>query len=316
MKKPLLVLAGGIAALALLAGLATAFPFAAIFSGCPGIPAAASHRLGGQERLGKMRRRHRRNGELAVEADLGMCRHAYVRQRSRPERRATHVTGIGRPPSARLRRSVNVDSVSWFGKHQSMKEGPDVSIVAALIGDPARANMLMALMSGLALSGTELAAEAGVTLSTASGHLAKLERAGLVTRKQARSHPLFPFRRSRRCSRGRGSDPDRHARRPSAYASRSARPGDAPGAIVLRPSRRATGGLPARTLAGAQGAAPKRQKPCELTPSGRRHLERLAVSTSPPSSAPSGRSAGPASTGANGGGIWAAAWAPPSSITC
>jgi hypothetical protein len=43
-----------------------------------------------------------------------------------------------------------------------MKEGPDVSIVAALIGDPARANMLMALMSGLALSGTELAAEAGV----------------------------------------------------------------------------------------------------------------------------------------------------------
>jgi len=69
-----------------------------------------------------------------------------------------------------------------------MKEGPDVSIVAALIGDPARANMLMALMSGLALSGTELAAEAGVTLSTASGHLSKLERAGLVaTSKQGRT---------------------------------------------------------------------------------------------------------------------------------
>jgi len=69
-----------------------------------------------------------------------------------------------------------------------MKEGPDVSIVAALIGDPARANMLMALMSGLALSGTELAAEAGVTLSTASTHLAKLERAGLVAvSKQGRS---------------------------------------------------------------------------------------------------------------------------------
>ena len=69
-----------------------------------------------------------------------------------------------------------------------MKEGPDVSIVAALIGDPARANMLMALMSGLALSGTELAAEAGVTLSTASGHLSKLESAGLVAaRKQGRT---------------------------------------------------------------------------------------------------------------------------------
>src|SRR5262245_5654674 len=61
-----------------------------------------------------------------------------------------------------------------------MKEGPDISIVAALIGDPARANMLMALMSGLALSGTELAAEAGVTLSTASSHLAKLQKTGLV----------------------------------------------------------------------------------------------------------------------------------------
>jgi DNA-binding transcriptional ArsR family regulator len=69
-----------------------------------------------------------------------------------------------------------------------MKEGPDVSIVAALIGDPARANMLMALMSGLALSGTELAAEAGVTLSTASTHLAKLERAGLLAAsKQGRT---------------------------------------------------------------------------------------------------------------------------------
>lgn len=69
-----------------------------------------------------------------------------------------------------------------------MKEGPDVSIVAAMIGDPARANMLMALMSGLALSGTELANEAGVTLSTASSHLAKLERTGLVTAsKQGRT---------------------------------------------------------------------------------------------------------------------------------
>jgi hypothetical protein len=29
-----------------------------------------------------------------------------------------------------------------------MKDGPDISITAALIGDPARANMVMALMSG------------------------------------------------------------------------------------------------------------------------------------------------------------------------
>jgi DNA-binding transcriptional ArsR family regulator len=74
-----------------------------------------------------------------------------------------------------------------------MKEGPDVSIVAALIGDPARANMLTALMSGLALSGTELAAEAGVTLSTASGHLSKLESAGLVAASKQGRTRYFRF---------------------------------------------------------------------------------------------------------------------------
>ena len=37
-----------------------------------------------------------------------------------------------------------------------MKEGPDISRVAALIGNPACANMLMALMPGPALTVTEL----------------------------------------------------------------------------------------------------------------------------------------------------------------
>ncbi|MDJ0893910.1 MAG: winged helix-turn-helix domain-containing protein [Alphaproteobacteria bacterium] len=62
-----------------------------------------------------------------------------------------------------------------------MIDGPDISIAAAMMGDPARANMLLALMSGMALTAAELAREAGVTPSTASGHLAKLEVAGLVT---------------------------------------------------------------------------------------------------------------------------------------
>ena len=41
-----------------------------------------------------------------------------------------------------------------------MKEGPDIAQIGSLIGDPARANMLTALMSGRALTATELA-EAG-----------------------------------------------------------------------------------------------------------------------------------------------------------
>lgn len=61
-----------------------------------------------------------------------------------------------------------------------MKEGPDIAGLAALIGDPARANMLSALMAGKALTAGELAGEAGVTPQTASGHLARLVAAGLL----------------------------------------------------------------------------------------------------------------------------------------
>ena len=72
-----------------------------------------------------------------------------------------------------------------------MKEGPDITPIAALIGDPARANMLTALMSGKALTATELAQEAGVTLQTASTHLAKLNHGKLLrVRKQGR-HKYF-----------------------------------------------------------------------------------------------------------------------------
>lgn len=61
-----------------------------------------------------------------------------------------------------------------------MREGPDITELAALLGDPARANMLDAMMSGLALTAGELAREAGVTAPTASAHLARLKTAGLV----------------------------------------------------------------------------------------------------------------------------------------
>ena len=51
---------------------------------------------------------------------------------------------------------------------------------AALIGDPARASMLAALLDGRALTATELARVAGVTPQTASGHLARLTEGGLL----------------------------------------------------------------------------------------------------------------------------------------
>jgi DNA-binding transcriptional ArsR family regulator len=61
-----------------------------------------------------------------------------------------------------------------------MKNGPDIARIAALVGDPARANMLTALMTGYALTARELSEEAGVTPATTSSHLGKLEEGGLV----------------------------------------------------------------------------------------------------------------------------------------
>lgn len=72
-----------------------------------------------------------------------------------------------------------------------MKEGPDIAHIAALIGDPARANMLTALMSGKALTVSELAEEAGVTIQTASSHLSKLDKGGLLRPRQQGRHKFL-----------------------------------------------------------------------------------------------------------------------------
>src|SRR5215472_771039 len=63
---------------------------------------------------------------------------------------------------------------------ESMSSAPQMAEVAALVGDPARANILCALLDGRALTATELAFAAGVSAQTTSGHLAKLRGARLV----------------------------------------------------------------------------------------------------------------------------------------
>lgn len=72
-----------------------------------------------------------------------------------------------------------------------MKEGPDISRIATLIGDPARANMLTALMTGKALTATELATEAGVTPATASSHLRKLADADMISQRREGRHRYY-----------------------------------------------------------------------------------------------------------------------------
>src|SRR6476659_7691424 len=77
------------------------------------------------------------------------------------------------------------------GNLHVMKTGPNIAPVASLVGDPARANMLTALMAGQALTATELAAEAGVTSPTASSHLSKMQAGGLVAVEKQGRHRYY-----------------------------------------------------------------------------------------------------------------------------
>ena len=69
-----------------------------------------------------------------------------------------------------------------------MREGPDIAEIASLIGDPARSQMLIALLDRRAWTAGELAREAGVTAQTASAHLAKLEAGGLISLERQGRH--------------------------------------------------------------------------------------------------------------------------------
>jgi DNA-binding transcriptional ArsR family regulator len=72
-----------------------------------------------------------------------------------------------------------------------MKDGPNITNIAAMIGDHARAEVLTVLMSGMALTATELADAAGVTRQTISAHLAKLQDAGLLSVEAQGRHRYF-----------------------------------------------------------------------------------------------------------------------------
>lgn len=72
-----------------------------------------------------------------------------------------------------------------------MRAGTDLAQIASLVGDPARANMLAALMGGTALTASELAMEAGVTLPTASAHLARLSDGGLLRMTRQGRHRYY-----------------------------------------------------------------------------------------------------------------------------
>jgi len=69
--------------------------------------------------------------------------------------------------------------------------GPNITTIAALVGDTARGQVLSALMAGRALTATELADAAGVTRQTISNHLAQLVDAGLLSVEKQGRHRYF-----------------------------------------------------------------------------------------------------------------------------
>ena len=196
-----------------------------------------------------------------------------------------------------------------FGYDRSMKEGPDIARIGALIGDPARANMLTALMDGRALTATELADVGGIAPCRRRARISPSCEAGPAERPaQAGAPPLFHAspddgRRPKLLesimgfAAGRGHL--RHRPGPKEPALRKAR-------HLLRP--------PGRRLRCSDAGQPDRQRARSMRSGTRWRLRarrkradmhRLSMS------AISNRRAvplpAPVSTGASGGRIWRAA---------
>ena len=81
--------------------------------------------------------------------------------------------------------------LQWFDYDRTVKDGPSIVRIAALIGDHARAEILTALMAGAALTATELAGVADLTKQTISSHLAKLLDARLIVVENQGRHRYF-----------------------------------------------------------------------------------------------------------------------------
>jgi len=156
---------------------------------------------------------------------------------------------------------------------------PNISKISAVLSSPVRENILMALMSDMALTANELAREAGVQASTMSGHLRILEDAGLI-----RALPQGRFKYFKLRSSEVAQQLEAFIARSTAFELSRVRPG--PKEEVLRESRRCY-----RHIAGRLGVRiydsivkqsyiqPHEEEPV-LTTEGRRFFETLGVDVS------------------------------------
>jgi DNA-binding transcriptional ArsR family regulator len=74
---------------------------------------------------------------------------------------------------------------------ESMPGDADIASIGALVADPGRARILLALGDGRALAASVLADEAGVAASTASAHLSRLVKGGMLRVERHGRHRYF-----------------------------------------------------------------------------------------------------------------------------
>jgi DNA-binding transcriptional ArsR family regulator len=72
-----------------------------------------------------------------------------------------------------------------------MNTQPDIASIASLIGEPARATILLSLLGGVSLPASELAFRCQLTQQTISSHLAKLVAGGLLRVEHSGRHRYF-----------------------------------------------------------------------------------------------------------------------------
>ena len=72
-----------------------------------------------------------------------------------------------------------------------MNDDTDIPRIAVLFSDPGRARILRALMDGTRRPAGELACAAGISAQSASGHLAKLVRGGLLAAEAQGRHRYY-----------------------------------------------------------------------------------------------------------------------------
>src|SRR5580698_2003922 len=77
------------------------------------------------------------------------------------------------------------------GSMNGMALGSDVAFIAGLMGEPARAAILVALVGGRALPAGELAFIGNVAPQTASFHLRKLMEASLIAVEKQGKHSYY-----------------------------------------------------------------------------------------------------------------------------